>query len=181
VTAAAGVIALQERAEVMIQAKIRAMDKLVRERGRNVISMLQNFGTRTEVINVNDEPFVFRGVDMVGRNFSYVVESGSTVARTNLQTAEQAVQLFQMGVIDRQAVLEAVNFPGWKGIIERVSEGQVGQALQMLVQAGLPEEEARAIQNYLIEGQGGQEQPKTQGQEAPAVRPMAAQEQTIAA
>ena len=96
-----------------------------------------------------------RGIDLAGREFNYVVESGSTVAKTSLQVQEQAEKLYEMGAIDRQALLETLNFPNWKEIIERVSEGQLGQALNILVQAGLPQEAAAMLYQVLSQPQGG--------------------------
>ena len=84
-----------------------------------------------------------------------MVESGSTVAKTSLQVQEQAEKLYEVGAIDRQALLETLNFPNWKEIIERVGEGQLNQALQILVQAGLPQENAAYLYQYLMQNQGG--------------------------
>jgi hypothetical protein len=78
--------------------------------------------------------------------------------RTSLQLEEQAKDLYDKGAIDRQALLEALNFPNWKKIIERSSEGQVDQALQILVAAGLDDETAYALRAYVMEqnqGPGG--------------------------
>jgi len=155
VIAASAIVSLQERNQVMVQAKIMSVDYLVRQRGRCAISFLQNFGVEKQRIEMDGESVEFVGIDLAGRKFNYIVESGSTVARTSLQIQEQAVKLYEQGAIDRQAYLETLNFPGWKSIIERVGEGQLNQAMQVLIQAGLPEEEALALQQYLMEPQGG--------------------------
>jgi len=156
VIAASAIVALQERNAALIQYKINAMDHLIEMRGRWAISFWQNFGLDVEPIQIKgDEPAMFRGIDYAGRNFSYVVESGSTVPKTTMQTEEQAKEFYKAGVIDRQALLETVNFPGWKEIVERVGEGQLGQALQVLVQAGLPAEVAAELQTFLMQPQGG--------------------------
>jgi hypothetical protein len=84
-----------------------------------------------------------------------MVESGSTVAKTNLQEQEQAMALYRDGAIDRQALLETLNFPNYKEIIERVGETQLDQALQIMIQAGLPEEEAMALKQVLMQPQQG--------------------------
>ncbi len=84
-----------------------------------------------------------------------MVESGSTVARTSIQQQEQAIALYRDKAIDRQALLETLNFPGWKQIIERVGEGQLDQALQILVQAGMDEEQAAVLKQQLLEPQTG--------------------------
>jgi len=157
VIAASAIVALQERNAVLIQEKITSADSLVENRGKWNIAMSQNFGTK-EMIEVDGETRTIRGMDLAGRKFNFVVESGSTMPRTSLQLEEQAKELYDKGAIDRQALLEALNFPGWKKIIERASEGQVDQALQILIAAGLDEETAYALRAYVMEqnqGPGG--------------------------
>jgi len=97
----------------------------------------------------------FIGNQYAGRGFDFVVESGSTVARTSLQIQEQAVKLWENQAIDRQALLEAINFPGWKAIIERMGETQLDAALGVLVQSGLPVEAAQQLKVFLSQPQGG--------------------------
>jgi len=155
VTAASAIVALQERNAVLIQHKIRSMEKIARDRGRWAISGWLNFSTREETLEVRGETVAMQGVSLAGRRFNYMVESGSTVARTSVQQQEQAIALYRDQAIDRQALLETLNFPGWKQIIERVGEGQLDQALQILVQAGMEEDAAMQLKQYLMEPQGG--------------------------
>jgi hypothetical protein len=155
VTAASAIVALQERNAVLIQHKIEMVDYLVEQRGKCAISLFQNFGVTLETINVEEEIRPFLGNNFAGRNFNYVVESGSTVPKTSLQVAAQAERFYELGAVDRQALLENTGFPGWKKIIERVGEGQLDQALQILIAAGLEEEVAMNLKQYLLEPQGG--------------------------
>ena len=160
----------------MIRQKIRSVDFLVRQRGRVAISHFQNFGVEPELIDVQGDAVQIHGVSLAGRKFNYVVESGSTVAKTNLQVQEQAVELYKLNAVDRQALLETLNFPGWKEIIERVGEGQLAQAIQILIQAGMPEEMAMELQRQLMEPQGGpgnrpQADGRAQGPQPGAVGP----------
>ena len=155
VVSGAAISALQERGAVLIRAKIRAVDYLVRTRGRCGISFFQNFGIFPELITAQGTTQSIIGVNLAGREFNYVVESGSTVAKTSLQVQEQAENLYQAGAIDRQALLETINFPNWKQIIERVGEGQLAQAFQILIQAGLPEDVAAGLYQELSKPQGG--------------------------
>jgi hypothetical protein len=159
-------MALQERNAVLIQKKISAVDELVEFRGQAFVSMLQQFSIQTEAVEVAGEIGQFRGTDLRDREFNFVVESGSTMPRTSLQLRADAEKAFQLGAIDRQAYLEAIEFPRAQEIIERVGEGQMGQAIQLLVQAGLPEEppgdgsiydlfNAQVLQQVLQETQGG--------------------------
>lgn len=155
VTAASAIVALQERNAVLMQHKIREMDRLVRMRGRWAISFFQNFSFKEDYVEVSGEQVGFQGIQLAGRRFNYTVESGSTVARTSLREEEQATQLYQMGAIDRQALLETLNFTGWRDIVERVGEGQLEQALQIMIQAGMPEEDASELKQVLMQPQGG--------------------------
>ena len=166
VVAAQAIVALQERNAVLIQSKITATDYLVEERGKWAMSMWQNFGGIAESVDVNEEPMTFVGTDLAGHRFNYVVESGSMVPKTSLQVQAQAEKYYELGIIDRQAVLETSNFPNWKRIIERVGEGQLGQALQLLIQAGLPDMppgdgsawdilNAQTLHQVLAQNQGG--------------------------
>jgi len=81
-----------------------------------------------------------------------------------MQQQEQAMALYRDGAIDRQALLETLNFPNYKEVIERVGETQLDQALQILVQAGMPEENAMALKNVLMEPQEGNRPQQGQSQ-----------------
>lgn len=163
VVAASAIVALQERNAVLIQHKIEMMDYIVEQRGKCFISLYQNFGASLETVNVEGEKKEILGTALAGRKFSYLVESGSTVPKTSLQIAAQSEKYYELGAIDRQALLENTNYPGWKQIIERVGEGQLNQALQILIAAGLPEEDALVLRDFLMESQGG---PGNRSQEA---------------
>jgi hypothetical protein len=155
VIAASAIVSLQERNQELMQAKTASIESLAENRSRWCIGLYQNFGTMSELVEVGGEPAEFIGTQFAGRKFSFVVETGSTTPKTSLQVQEQAMNLASAGFIDRQALLETLNFPNWKDIIERSSEGQVAQALQILIAAGLPEEAAVQLQEYCMEpGQG---------------------------
>jgi len=142
IVAASAIVALQERNQVLMRHKIRMVDYLIRQRGRMAISFFQNFGVTTDSIKVDDAVKGIRGLDLIGRKFQYVVESGSTITQTSLQVQEQAVDLFEKGAIDSQALLETMNFPNWRAIVERMAESgdQLEQAAQIFIQAGVPPE-----------------------------------------
>ena len=167
VISGAAIAALQERNAVMIRAKIRSIDYLVRQRGRCMVSFLQNFNNIGEMVDVEGTQKELIGTDLAGRVFDFVVESGSTVAKTSLQIQEQAVELYKLGGIDRSALLETLNFPGWKNIIERMGETQLDAALGVLVQAGMLPEDAKRIKAFLAQTQGGPGDKQQNKQEQP--------------
>jgi hypothetical protein len=155
VIAASAIVALQERNQVLMQTKTASIDNLAEQRSRWAIGLWQNFGTTEDVVNVAGEPKQFIGVNFAGRKYNYVVEAGSTTPKTNLQLQEQSLALAQQGFIDRRALLEVLNFPGWKEIIERMGESQLDGALQILVQAGMPMDMAQQLKIQLAQTQGG--------------------------
>lgn len=171
VIAASAIVALQERNQVLIQAKTSSIDYIAEQRSRWAIGLWQNFGVRTDYVDVAGEATEFVGVRYAGRKFSYVVEAGSTMPRTSLQVQEMAIGLYKEKAIDQQALLEAVNFPDWKAIVERTAESQLDQALEILIDAGLDEETAIELKQFLAQPQGGPgERKKETAKKGSAVR-----------
>lgn len=161
VTAASAIVALQDRNAVLIRHKIRATEYLCRMRGRWNISFIQNFSIKPEQIKLqNEEIYTFSGVELAGRKFNYIVESDSTVARTSVQDQEQAIGLYKINAIDRTAVLNGVNFPNAKQIVERMGETQLDAALGVLIEAGLEEEQAMSLKQFLMQPQSAPSQEK---------------------
>lgn len=167
VIAASAIVALQERNQVLMQSKTSAIDNLAEERSRWAIGLWQNFGTKTEAVNVGGEQVEFSGVQFAGRKFNYVVEAGSSTPRTSLQNQELVLGLSDKGLLSRRYVLEALNLPNWKEEIERGGENQLDMALQVLIEAGLPQEAAIQLKQVLMQPQGGPGDVKKPGQPAP--------------
>lgn len=139
IVAASAIVALQERNAVLMRHKIRSVDYLIRQRGRAAISFLQHFGVTTEPVKVDDGVKELRGTDLIGRKFAYVVESGSTIPQTGLMVKELAMDLAKMNRIDTEALLEVLQFPNYRRIIERMAEtgGTLDAAAQAFIQAGI--------------------------------------------
>lgn len=174
VTAASAIVSLQERNAVLIRHKIRAAEYLCRERGRWHISFLQNFSIEIEHIPVKDEVVDFSGIDLAGRKFNYVIEGDSTVARTSVQDQEQAVGLYKLGAIDRTALLSILNLEDWKSIVERMGETQLDEALKILIEAGMEEDQAMQLKQFLMQSQAGEGTDTPEGEPQPGT-PRAAQ------
>ena len=184
VIAASAIVALQERNQMMMESKSASIDYLEENKTRWAIGLWQNHGTTPEQLSVAGEPTVFIGAGekFRGRQFGYAVEAGSSTPKTQLQTQEQAVDLFDKKAIDVRALLETLNFPNWKEIIERTGETQLDMALQVLIDAGLPEELAMEMKQELVQQQGGpgdapKDKPKGDGQPKPGT-PVAKQGET---
>ena len=153
VIAASAIVALQERNQVMMQAKTSSMDNIAEQRSRWAIGLWQNFGVQPDLVEVAGEPTEFIGTRYAGRKFSYVVEAGSTTPRTSLQVQELSAALFAEGTIDQQARLEAINFPGWKEILQRMQAPLFEQLLNFLLEAGLPEELVAQVEQFIADNQ----------------------------
>ena len=153
IIAAQAIQALQERNAVLMRAKIRTIDTLIENRGKAAISFLQNFGTKSEIVRIEDEVTEFTGINLSGKSYNFIVESGSTVHKTMMQVQQQAVDLYREGAIDRQGLLETIDFPNWKAVIERTGENQLDQAMQILIESGLEEDEAARLKDFLLQKQ----------------------------
>lgn len=155
VVAASAIVALQERNAVLIQHKIDAVEKLIEARGMCAIAMFQMHGHIPETIEVDGEQFLFKGTELIGQGFNYVVHSGSTMIQTRVQKQEQSVSLYKEGAIDQQALLEDLGYPKAKQVLERMAEGQLETAMSIMVQAGLPEDQAVQLMEVLKQQQFG--------------------------
>lgn len=157
IIAASAIVALQERNAVLMRHKIRSVDYLIRQRGRAAISFFQNFGVVTEPVKVDDEVQSIKGIDLIGRKFQFIVESGSTIPQTTLQVSEMAMDLAKMNRIDTQGLLEALQFPNWRKIVERMAESgdQLDQAAQMFIEAGIDEQTMAQLVQMAKQPQGG--------------------------
>ncbi len=150
IIAAQAIAALQERNGVLMQAKTSAIDYLAEQRSRWAIGLYQNFGTKPDSVNVEDEPVEFYGVRFASGKYNYVIESGSTMPRTSLQTQELAFRLYEEKAIGQKGLLEALNWPNRQEELERTAESQVDQALRILMDSGLPEEQAAQIRQFVM-------------------------------
>lgn len=168
VIAASAIVALQERNQVLMQSKTSAIDGIAEQRSRWAIGFWQNWRTEKESVEVAGEQVEFRPTDYIERKFNFVVESGSMTPRTSLQLQEMALKLYEIKAIGQKGLLETLNWPNWKEEIERTAESQVDQALQILIDAGLPEEVAITLREYVMSSQiQTQQQNKTGNPEKP--------------
>jgi len=155
VIAASAIVALQERNQLTMQTKTSAIEYMAEQRAKWAIGLTQNFGTKVESVDVGGQPTPFRGTDFAGRKFNYVIETGSSTPRTSLQKQETAKWLWSAKAISLRGLLEALGWENWKEEIERNGETQLDQALQVLIDAGLPEENAIQLKQVLMLPQGG--------------------------
>jgi len=60
-------------------------------------------------------------------DFDVEVHIGPSVPYSQALLYEQAKEFFQLGIVDRRAVLEATNFPGKEDILARLGEAPAGE------------------------------------------------------
>lgn len=155
ISAASAIIALQDKASTLFQPQVVSADKIIRNRGRMFISFVQNFGTKEKPIKVDEEMVKFLGIDLQG-TFKYMVESGSSAPITKAGRRHQYIELFQIQAMDLETLLKMLEIPRYEQVVERLAEqNSLPQAMDILIQAGLPEEEARQLYGYLMQSQGG--------------------------
>lgn len=144
------IAALLERASTMMKGKIRNYSKLIRERGRMAVSMMQNWYTEERYItfieNGDEVLATIKGADlMVPMRLSVV--SGSTMPRSDVQKREEALTLFDKGAIDAEELLKKLDWEKYDEVITRMAKGPINQFIELLKMAGMPEE----IANYMGE------------------------------
>ena len=155
ISAAAAVIALQEQAASLFQPQVRNADIIIENRGMMFISLYKNFSTAKKTIYIDGDPITFAGVDLKGK-YRYTVESGSSAPITKIGRRQQYVELFKLGAMDLESLLEGLEIPNASKIVERLVEQKgLAKAIDVLVQAGLPEDAAFELYQYLMKDQGG--------------------------
>jgi len=155
VSAATAIIALQDKAATVFQPLIRQIDHLIRNRGRMYMSFLMNFGTKEVPIEIDDGVYGLCGTSLEGE-FSMTVESGSSAPITKAGRRQQYIELYGMQAMDLETLLTRLEIPDAQTIIERLTEqNSLPGAIDILIQAGMPEEEAKQLYQMLMQGQGG--------------------------
>lgn len=103
--------------------------------------------TEPEDIDPEDLQRLFREVKFP--TFDVQVKAGASVPYSQAMLYEQAKEFFQLGAIDRQALLEVTGFPGREEIIQRIEgrtpgqedqQEQMEQAMGQQAGGGQPEE-----------------------------------------
>ncbi len=138
------IAALLERAATLKRGKIRSYNRLIRERGRMYVSMVQNFYTEDRWVSFKgkdgqDVTERFRGSEMIIPSRLSVV-SGSTMPISRVQLREETGMLFKMGVIDQEEALDRLNVSSKNDILERKRKGVYGALFEKLLAMGTPPE-----------------------------------------
>lgn len=150
VTAASGILALQEQATARVKLKLQEQGRMIEEIVKFVIAYIAEFYTEDRyfrIVNENRESDWIKvrrddiaKVDENGNltlpEFDVTIEVGFDAPMSRAYIEQMAMQLYQMGVINAVEVLKTMNFPNKEQIIERLE--QVSELQGQI--AGLPED-----------------------------------------
>ena len=130
-----GIEQLQMSASAMIRLKARALENLIQRIGQKYVSRVFQFYPKERVFHIRGPggefaQFVFmkdqlrqalgtEALQDFQRDFRFRVMPGSSLAMTKIQKGLVALQLYQAGAIDRQALLESIEWPDWERVLQR--------------------------------------------------------------
>lgn len=138
------IAALLERSNTMMRGKIRSYSRIIRERGRMYLSMVQNFYTEDRWITYRDndgnEAYKkIRGTELL-LPARLTVVTGSTMPVSKVQIREEAIQLFEAGAIDQEELLKRLEWSGRTEVVKRMKQGVLGQLMEKMDALGMPPE-----------------------------------------
>lgn len=104
------------------------------------ISMVQNFYTEERWITTRDKlgnrtirPILGRDL-IIPANLTVVI--GSTMPSSRIQQREEAIELFRLGVIDREDLLEKLDWSSGSEVVRRMQLGPLNMIITRLIEAG---------------------------------------------
>jgi hypothetical protein len=157
IEAASAISELQEAAQTRIRFKVRIMEAAMRQLGKLMLALVQQFYTEERVIRIKgpggsanqfvtlnqqqinpDTGEAERINDVTVGEYDIEIGVGSTLPVDKTRRANQMIELFQMGLVDQRAVLENIGLPPeeYEQIIARMQEIQ--QQQMMMAQGAQP-------------------------------------------
>jgi hypothetical protein len=122
-----GMEAAQGIATTRIRSRGRDLEISIEQLGRLMISILQDYVQTPRVIRIVGSTGHAYWVPFDGRSvrgdWDIKVEAGSTLSQTKSSKDQLWIQLFQMGAVDRRALLENIGVSGYEEILRRTGEG----------------------------------------------------------
>jgi hypothetical protein len=138
-----GIEALQMNAAAPIRLSARVLEALISRIGQKYISRVIQFYPDERMFHIADpgkdggfKEYLWirkhfrNALDSASlrdahRDFRFHVAPGSSLSLTKIQRGLMAVQLYQLGCVDRQSVLEAVEWPDWAETLQRTIKEQL--------------------------------------------------------
>ena len=144
IEAASAITELQEAAQTRIRQKVRQMEGGLRNVGRLIVALIQQFyddkrvirivgqfGTKPQFITMNQESVgpdgtPFKVNDPSIGEYEIEIGVGSTMPVNRTRRAEQMIELFQLGIVDKRAVLENAGLPPeqYEKILARMEQAE---------------------------------------------------------
>lgn len=181
ITAGVAIESLQQAGQTRLHPLVRHLEKAARRIGRQRLALIQQYGAdedrRFRVFDeaTGEHKFVTATKEMIQKDWDYEIVAGSSLPKSRDQLFRQAIELKGLGVIDDQAVLDYMTFPGRQGIIRRNNERR-RMAMSVSLKTGIPpaqiDPSAYSLQEA-AQSQGGATQVGPQGPE-PGRRPQVA-------
>lgn len=135
-----GIDALQQMAAAMVRIKARALESMIQRIGQKFISRVLQFYTDDRILySVGPDgsftkyqfvrqqfrdAYTAQALKDAHRDFRFRVQPGSSLSMSKTQKMMVAAQLFEMGAIDDEALLQVVEFPNWQNILKRTRAKQ---------------------------------------------------------
>ena len=155
IEAASAITALQEAAQTRVRAKVREMEGSLRNVGRLVVDLVQQFyddervvrivgaaGTKPKFITINkmemgSDGKPFRVNDPSIGEYEIEIGTGSTMPVNKARRGEEMKEYFKLGIVDRRAVLEHSSLPPemYEKILQRM---EAQEAAMMQAEQGMP-------------------------------------------
>jgi hypothetical protein len=136
-----GIEALQMNAAAPIRLSARVLESLIQRVGQKYISRVIQFYPDERVFHIAGPDGSFKEYTWIRKqfrealdlpslrdahkDFRFRVAPGSSLSLTKIQRGLMAVQLYQLGCVDRQSVLEAVEWPDWEDTLRRTIQEQM--------------------------------------------------------
>jgi hypothetical protein len=152
-----GTVALDEYGQRRIKSKKDDIEEFLNQIGKIVVDFVQYYYTDTRVINIvspNDKPLSitlrndsrvdnlmgdneYRIADINVGRFDIMIVSGSTLPSNRSALLEQYAELFKIGLLDQETVLQKTEVANVEQVMERIGiinqlKAQLAQAQQMI-------------------------------------------------
>jgi len=148
-----GTVALDEYGQRRIKSKKDDIEEFLNQLGKIVVDFVQYYYTDTRAINIvtpNDKPMTitlkndssfdnlmgdneYRLNDITTGRFDIMVISGSTLPSNRFALLETYMELFKIGLLDQETVLQKTEVANVEQVMERI--GMIKQLQQQLAQA----------------------------------------------
>lgn len=143
------IAALIEHAALMMRGKIRNYSKLLRDRGRMYLSHMQNWYTEPRVFAYQQGTQTMVGTirsDEIQLPLKFTVINGSTLPTSKQFQREEALELFKLGAVDQQALLEDLDYSNRDEVVKRMKEGPYAELLSRMSVMGIPDPVVQVLQ-----------------------------------